>query len=257
MLHVVTTLVTFFQTLNLFQELHIDWPESILKFFRDISSWITLLNFNIDVFHAECSLPMTFEQKWLLQVLSPMAFCALALTVGLLRLGVAKAAAHLHKSHGTDGGKLEKCSEFEWRNLADRVVWLMLLYLTVGYVTLVQLCLNIFKCKTNLDGVSYLVSNPSLACQGQPEDDDKPLFGHEDDFKMFGNYGSIRLWAQILGVLYGLGVPLLFICIMVKNRKRLKHKEYLKKYGILSNKVHAQSRPTFLRRSSNTCVRCR
>ena len=178
-----------------------------------------MLNFNIDVFHAECSLPMTFEQKWLLQVLSPMAFCALALTVGLLRLGVAKAAAHLHKSHGTDGGKLEKCSEFEWRNLADRVVWLMLLYLTVGYVTLVQLCLNIFKCKTNLDGVSYLVSNPSLACQGKSEDDDTPLFGHEDDFKFFGTYGRIRSWAQIFGIIYGAGIPI-FLFVMARSSRR-------------------------------------
>eukprot|EP01051_Picozoa_sp_SAG22_P007898 SAG22_NODE_574_length_8996_cov_12.163875_5_plen_460_part_00 len=75
------TLITFYQTLNLIQELKIEWPDGIRLFFKNISSWVSLLNFNIDVFHAECSLPMTFEQKWLLQVLSPFAFFIVTIPV--------------------------------------------------------------------------------------------------------------------------------------------------------------------------------
>eukprot|EP01051_Picozoa_sp_SAG22_P003124 SAG22_NODE_148_length_17459_cov_18.266359_5_plen_3015_part_00 len=227
----LTTIVTFFQTLGLFENLHIEWPEEITDFFKQISGYMSLLNFNIDAFHTECSLPMTFEQKWLLQVLSPVAFCVVALFVGLLLFGASK---------------LGLAKRFEWRHMLDRLVWVMLLYMTVGYVTLVQLCLKISQCKRNLDNVYYLVSNPDLACQGRTPSDWKALFGHEKgtalfghekDFQMFGSYQSIKTFANMLGVLYGAGIPMLFLWIMIKNRKHLKRKEYLRKYGILTNKM--------------------
>eukprot|EP01047_Picozoa_sp_COSAG01_P071810 COSAG01_NODE_11247_length_1973_cov_1.139808_2_plen_226_part_00 len=90
------TIVTFFQTLDLLKELHVSWPQGVKDFFNALSSWLSLLSFNIEMFHAECTFAITFEQQWLLQLLSPFAFAAiLFLCLGFFWAS-ARAAEYMH-----------------------------------------------------------------------------------------------------------------------------------------------------------------
>jgi hypothetical protein len=152
--------------------------------------------------------------------------------------------------NATDKEPLSKrLADFNWVVAKDKVVWMLLLYMTVSYVTLVKLSLSMFACRLNLDGIEYLESHPEIACQ-RP---DQVLPTHDNDFQwiklplqhegysLTANYRSAQWFAGFIFTMYGIGVPVVFSVVMYKNRNRLKHEGYLRKYGILTNKVRARN----------------
>ena len=482
------TITNFFQTISLFHNLHIHWPESIKQFFRVIENAISLLNFNIEMFHPECELALSFETQWLLQIFSPFAVfavlgtfllalqllsllatwlvtnerlhskctckwaccgricctwtccglrqrtrsnrglndseddyletelvdstcedeqevqkkmsnkrrCVMALAavstavlclvfaligytclklgdftdltvryidparlnsyerllnetgaemdrwthhlrhhdttidlhyeqhrkeyfllgggacimvsiVGLLYLCAmvfqvwigSKINSKTRKNQSVSSRPFwEARASFDHRPFLSKTVWILLLYLTVSYIGLVKEAVKVLDCVPNLDGVDRMASRSEIACDvdttharrfsrdgdevtgnvlasvdphctsgltdnkpnGRPCGDgsfptkpfqpnilwvpeylemrmDPPLFGHESDVSLLGNYTHLRALAKLFAFLYGVGVPVVFILIMYFNRRRLKHASYLAKYGILTNKM--------------------
>eukprot|EP01051_Picozoa_sp_SAG22_P007899 SAG22_NODE_574_length_8996_cov_12.163875_6_plen_823_part_00 len=126
------------------------------------------------------------------------------------------------------------------REAVANATHLLIFYLMVSYITLVLTCLRISQCKTNLDGVSYLVSNPDLACQDRAPMDPTPLYGHADDFKVFGNYSNILLMSRCCAVLYGVGIPIMFFAIAASGREDLATDSHRSKYGLLTDPVRKE-----------------
>ena len=50
-------------------------------------------------------------------------------------------------------------------------------------------------------------------------------------------YQDLFILGCLFSALYGLGVPILFFCIMYYNREQIKHHEYTEKFGFLSTKM--------------------
>eukprot|EP01045_Picozoa_sp_COSAG04_P001512 COSAG04_NODE_51_length_31064_cov_38.384789_9_plen_5190_part_00 len=425
------TIISFFQTVSLFRNLHIHWPQQVKDFFKLIEDTISLLNLNIEMFHPECTLALSFEEQWLLQIFSPIAvlallgccllmaktmsllsrwllgnvwmvqrcprccglrtrrrgeslesdedsvdldgdddnsddgapkhtskrcycvatlafavgfaLCTLLMTFGLLFLeqaGLLSSTATETKqvkdvmdkwTRGYEDRLLQHNASIDfldakdaqlvqgffcilvaaitflylvwmlydwsvaallrrrkakqapstpfwesWRDpdygqLWNKAIWFLLLYLTVSYISLVKEALSVFDCHAGLDGVKRMSSHPEIACQVDEHDRDliknangtvtmaraslpfkpnilwianltgawmhNPLYGHETDVQYLGNYYNLRVLAGFFALLYGVGVPVAFITLMYLNRHRLKHADYLAKYGILTNKM--------------------
>ncbi|KAJ3440497.1 insulin-like growth factor binding proteinn-terminal [Anaeramoeba flamelloides] len=61
---------SFLQILAIMNQLDLNWPTIVRTSFESISA----VNFNIDLLAAECSFQVTWEQKWLIIVASPLFF---------------------------------------------------------------------------------------------------------------------------------------------------------------------------------------
>jgi hypothetical protein len=293
---VLILVVTFFQTLDLLKELHVSWPQEIKNFFNALSTWLSLLSFNIEMFHAECTFAITFEQQWLLQLLSPFAFASML----LLCLGLVWAGARVSEYMRSHPKVWKRCrivmtlvvvvAVVTWfvyleafgrtilaisvavvvssafvirrrqillcgRQVHDRlldnsqddkfmpheylskIVWLLLFYLTVSYVTLVKTAASVFDCVEREDGIEYMSSHPEIACQLNPANK-KPYYGHENDVKYLRDFPTLRYVAGFFCVLYGFGVPIFFWQIMRRNKSRLNglnDPQYRAKYGLLAD----------------------
>ncbi|KAJ3446898.1 hypothetical protein M0812_07893 [Anaeramoeba flamelloides] len=64
----LTILVSFFQIIVLFPKMLFNWPFKIQNFFKNF----TFFNLNIDILALECSLNLTYTQKWFMIMLLPI-----------------------------------------------------------------------------------------------------------------------------------------------------------------------------------------
>ena len=51
------------------------------------------------------------------------------------------------------------------------------------------------------------------------------------------DYKHLFILGWVFSALYGLGIPILFFCIMYSNREKIKHHEYTEQFGFLSTKM--------------------
>jgi hypothetical protein len=65
------SLINFLQSIDLFRQLQLQWPQSIKTFILRIASFFNL-NINILGIHPECSFHLKYYQKWGLKMLSPV-----------------------------------------------------------------------------------------------------------------------------------------------------------------------------------------
>ena len=73
----LVSLLNFFQLCDLFKGMNLHWPGPLVYF---VERFLSIFNFNIHMFHVhpECQLSLTYAEKWVLKMLSPI------LLVGLL-----------------------------------------------------------------------------------------------------------------------------------------------------------------------------
>ncbi|KAJ3426191.1 insulin-like growth factor binding proteinn-terminal [Anaeramoeba flamelloides] len=64
----ISILISFFQIITLFPSMLFNWPIEVLDFFQNL----TFFNFNMDFLALECSLNLSFKQKWFLIQLLPI-----------------------------------------------------------------------------------------------------------------------------------------------------------------------------------------
>jgi hypothetical protein len=67
----------FLQILSMFSNMDFEWPAVLLTLYRGLS----LINFNLELLAPECSLAVSFEQKWFVTQLLPVVLGASILVV--------------------------------------------------------------------------------------------------------------------------------------------------------------------------------
>ena len=90
------SLVNFFQSADLFKHLNLHWPPAFKQF---IVRFATYFNFQLPnlpfVMHPECAFSLTYSQKWILEMSSPLLIMALLLTFVILRHIIALVATEM------------------------------------------------------------------------------------------------------------------------------------------------------------------
>ena len=93
------SLVNFLQSIDLFRQLQLHWPASIKQFVLYVASFFNL-NINLVGIHPECSFHLSFYEKWMLKMLSPVGVIAALGVVVLIRRFVAQRAKNIvHLGH--------------------------------------------------------------------------------------------------------------------------------------------------------------
>ena len=75
------SLVNFLQSIDLFRQLQLKWPASIKRFVLYVASFFNL-NINLLGIHPECSFHLSFYEKWMLKMMSPV-FVILSLAAAI------------------------------------------------------------------------------------------------------------------------------------------------------------------------------
>lgn len=128
-------------------------------------------------------------------------------------------------------GLLHSMAEFESVQLFRRIESIMLVYLLVGYVALVSAAMAPLGCQS-MYGSRYMASQPTIECD----------WCESSVTWRFGTVSYLLLvsLAWMFTVLYGLGIPALMLYIMFSNSQNIKHREYMERYGFLSNKMREE-----------------
>ncbi|KNC56215.1 uncharacterized protein AMSG_11491, partial [Thecamonas trahens ATCC 50062] len=165
--------ISFFQMTAVFASFGIPWPKAVV----DMFSVVSLVNINVELLSPECSMEVSFYDKWQAMMLLPVVvliFYLFALGVVLAWVSyrhseASRAAAAAAASAATDGDDVP--SEWSQMNGGEKRRFVcqlflagFLLFLTLAYIVLVDVTLQFFDCTKQGDGTSSLDADPSLYC---------------------------------------------------------------------------------------------
>ena len=124
--------------------------------------------------------------------------------------------------------KLSWLASFNPGKARQRMQSLLLTYLMVAYVSLVSTAMTPLGC-VNQYGRSIMAVDQSIECDW--------CTGTRD---VETSYGALYIMSICFTIIYGVGVPSMFFCIMFRHRRSLKHRAYVEKFGFLSTKMREQ-----------------
>jgi hypothetical protein len=80
----LVSLLNFFQLCDLFKGMNLHWPAPLVYF---VERFLSIFNFNIHMFHVhpECQLSLTYAEKWVLKMLSPILLIGLLFAQYMIR----------------------------------------------------------------------------------------------------------------------------------------------------------------------------
>ncbi len=121
------SLINFFQSADLFKDLHLHWPPRFLAFVHTIAS---VFNFTLPKLpfltkiRPECAFSLSFTQKWFLEMFSPILLgMALLLFVAVRVVAATAAQEVLARKYGVgDKTKLLTCTKQEGK-VANTKLW--------------------------------------------------------------------------------------------------------------------------------------
>ena len=194
-------MVSFFQIMTSFEGiLEVRFPPIFEKFSRWISSTVNLDALQLG--RADCIMKTNFYSTLLVQTITPLALSVIIFVTFQVCKNI--------------WGKTKK-KRAQFRDFASSA------FLTVAYVVFASVSTTIFDCfncsKFGDDKTSYLARDQSINCESEQH-------------AFYENY------AKIMIVVYPIGVPLMYFCILWNQRKELQERDrdfnlYLQKTSFL------------------------
>ena len=182
----MTVGIDFLQALALFSHFDFQWPPVIRSMF-DVAS---VFSFAIQQAAPECSIPMTFWQKWEMVQVSPLALCAvLCVYYGVVAAVVA--ARRGTAAHAAVG------------RLADLAVGSCFTVLYYTFFVVVRGGLEILDCRLDKSGRYHLDSEPTITCYSAA-------------------HSAMVPFAALSLLFYGLGIPALFASALFRHRDAMR-----------------------------------
>ena len=191
--------VDYFQVLSIFADTKADWPASI----ELVYDYMSFFSFNLNVAKPECTISLTYEEKWFFVETVPLFMLA---TVGGFSLMSAFYMRFVKNKHG-----FRKVWKF-----APMALGMALLLFYYMYLYVSSMSLDVFNCdeivsmdgESVSDGFQYLRSEPSLRCNT----------GNTIGF----GYGPLAPYAIATTIGYSVGFPCLLAWIFFADRNHAK-----------------------------------
>ena len=199
--------IDYYQVLSIFVGFGIKWPAPV----KDVLNVVSVSNMNIELVSPQCSIDFEYHQKWLVIELAPLGLGLFALfgyTVILLKKVV------WHKA----GFKGKKRAHGNLHRHANAIIGATILMFQFIYIYCTKTAFEIFACETKENGKSYMYFEPEIECWTGIHDNLWPL-------------------ALFFVSLYGVGIPILFTVIVIRNRKIIKHDQVLRVLGTGSSRT--------------------
>jgi hypothetical protein len=199
--------IDYYQVLSIFVGFGIKWPAPV----KDVLNVVSVSNMNIELVSPQCSIDFEYHQKWLVIELAPLGLGLLALfgyVVILLKKVVWQKA----------GLKGKKREHGNLHRHANAIVGATILMFQFIYIYCTKTAFEIFACETKENGKSYMYFEPEIECWTGIHDNLWPL-------------------ALFFVSLYGVGIPILFTVIVIRNRKIIKHDQVLRVLGTGSSRT--------------------
>ena len=200
----ITVGVDFLQCLALFSNFKFAWPPAVSALF----SVANVFTFAVQQAAPECSLPLSYFQKWLLVQLSPVILCSVTNVYYVLAIAAA-VGSHKGKRHGggatTAGAPLGqqpqhgRCGGPAVGRLVDLAVGSQFTILYYLYFAVARGGLEIFDCSTDKSGRLHLDAEPTITCWGPA-------------------HAQLVPYAVAALLLYGVGIPLTFAGVLWRHR---------------------------------------
>ena len=197
----ITIGIDLLQTLAMFKSFAFQWPGAI----DAMLSATTVSTFSIDIVSPECTISFTYAQKWaILQAFPPIM--AVILSLGIIMSVFATSLLQCCRCRG----RAELCSSYVWTVAWDGIVGGVFALVYYSYFMLVRQSFDIFACSENADGTYSLNSDPSSACwtPGSVQQQLMP-------------YAALSL------LVYGLGIPAMFLLVLYRNRDAVRRDQTL------------------------------
>lgn len=189
--------IDYFQIMSIFGALQMDWPGPVMTVFRTASASAS----NADVTSPECSISVGYITKWYFFQALPIVVIILGVFINLIGVlykyvcfpSRRKEAGYLTKhTHGLFG--------------------FVLLLLNFDYISLTKKGFEALDC-TYVGFERVLSVDATVPCTGS-------------------TYETLRLWAYITIVGYGVGIPLLYSFIIFRAGGRMKVDQSLRMRGL-------------------------
>ncbi|KAJ5071562.1 repeat outer membrane protein [Anaeramoeba ignava] len=229
---------SFLQVLAVISGLKLNWPDSIESTWRSIS----IFNFNIDYLAVECSLSLTYTQKWILCMVFPFILLIVLLLVYFFVFLHSKiiekcGAGFMRKFPRFCSKPSRKTTNkylfiFSWlrfkisqlfthgfgkeqrKSLYNNLINSYSTILSFIYLFLSYKTLQIFDCKKQSEGTYTFGGDPSLFCYEQWWKDIFP-------------------WAIACIVLYVFGIPFVLTTFFFVSSKKLDEQTFDLRFGLL------------------------
>ena len=98
--------------------------------------------------------------------------------------------------------------------MLDSLIGVYITALYFLYFVVVKNTLAVFACSTNAQGITTMDAEPSIICDSSNS-----------------VYVTLRRWASLFVVVYGVGIPALFFFMLFWHRHGIKRDQELRKYG--------------------------
>ena len=225
-------MVTPFIVLSIFEKFDSNWPRPL----TDVLSVFQFSYLNLDVFATECSLSISYYNKYVLKFLLPLYFFLCTIGTYLLvklhafiivkfdirRIMEIRYPFLFRPSNDFSNFSRLKmnilkflCTPYElsWRGIINS----MTMFLDVLYIYLVSVAFELLNCYKQPDGSSTLFAYPAIQC-------------YDEDW-----YSLLPL-SIISIILYTVGIPLAFSVALVLNRKKLDSAKFNQTFGYLTRR---------------------
>jgi hypothetical protein len=212
--------IDYFQVLSIFVGFGIKWPGPV----KDVLNAVSVSNMNIELVSPQCTISFEYHQKWLVIEFAPLALGALAAVgygVVLLRKVV------WHKA----GLKGKKRAHGNLHRHANAIIGAIILMFQFIYIYCTKTAFEIFACETKENGKSYMFFEPEIEC-----------------WKEGGVHNDLWPLALFFVGLYGVGLPILFTVIVIRNRKVIMQDQVLRVLGTGSSRTENPEHYEFRKR---------
>jgi hypothetical protein len=188
--------VDYFQVVALFSQTKIDWPPSLLSFFRSLS----IFNLNLELMAPECSFKFGYETKWFWTESVPL--------LGFAFFLVAHYGKYIHK-------RFIKNRRNKLHSHIHTMIGVSLVLMYYGYLYITRTTLDIFNCGPTSpdDGFEYMEAI-FVKC-----------------YEPGGLHNNLFPWAVFFFLFYSCGYPALVGFILWRGRESAKEDQLLRANG--------------------------
>jgi hypothetical protein len=196
----------YYQVLSIFVGFGIKWPAPV----KDILNVVSISNMNIELVSPQCTIDFEYHQKWLAIEFAPLGLGILALVGYGVVLLKKVASNYVWHANGWKGGKKREHGDLH-RHL-NAIVGATILMFQFCYIYCTKTAFEVFACETKENGRSYMYFDPEVEC-------------------WTGNHAWLWPLALFFAALYGVGIPIIFTVIVIRNRKKIKQDQVLRVLG--------------------------
>jgi hypothetical protein len=215
--------IDYYQVLSIFVGFGIKWPTPV----KDVLNIVSISNMNIELVSPQCTIDFDYSQKWLAIEFAPLGLGILALVgygVVLLKKVIGR---FVWRVAGLKGGK--KREHGNLHRHANAIIGAIILMFQFIYIYCTKTAFEIFACEAKENGKSYMYFEPEIEC-------------------WVGIHNLLWPLALVFASLYGIGIPILFTVIVIRNRKVIKQDQVLRVLGTGSSRAENPEHHEFRKR---------